>query len=103
MPNEIPVLFHNGSNYVHHFIIKGLANDSEEKCECLQENTEKHKTFSVPIEKEITKVDKDGNESVVPLSFNIEFIDSARFMETSLLNVKIVILFLSMKVSQKIP
>ena len=58
--------------------------------------------FFCSIEKEIRKVDKDGNESVVPISYNIEFIDSARFMETLLLNVKIVILFLSMKVSQKI-
>ena len=27
MPNEIPVVFHNGSNHDYHFIIKELAND----------------------------------------------------------------------------
>ena len=28
-------------------------------------NTEKHKTFSAPTEKEITKVDKDCNETII--------------------------------------
>ena len=27
------------------------------------ENTEKYETFFVPIEKEITKIDKDGNDN----------------------------------------
>ena len=35
VPNEIPVVFHNGSNYDCHFIIKELANKFEEKFECL--------------------------------------------------------------------
>ena len=51
VPNEIPVVFHNGSNYDYHFIIKELANEFEEQFECLGENTEKYKCFSVPIEK----------------------------------------------------
>ena len=86
LPNEIPVIFHNGSIYDYHFIIKILANEFEGQFECLGENTEKYKTFSVPIEKEITKIDKDGNESVVTISDKIKFIDSARFMATSLSN-----------------
>ena len=32
---------------------------------------------------EITKIDKDGNESVPTISYKIEFIDSARFMASS--------------------
>ena len=51
------------------------------------ENTEKFKTFSIPIEKEITKIDKDGNKSVVTISYKIKFVGSARFMATSLSNL----------------
>ena len=34
---EIPVLFHNGSTYDYHFIIKGLAEEFERQFECLGE------------------------------------------------------------------
>ena len=91
--------------------MKELANEFEGQFECLVENTEKYKTFSIPIEKEVTNIDKDDNESVVTISFKIKFIDSVRFMASSLLilliisqkeftklNVKIVIVFLNMKV-----
>ena len=37
-------------------------------------------TFSVPIEKEVTKVDKDANENVVSISYNMKFVGSARLM-----------------------
>ena len=47
----------------------------------------KYKTFSVPIEKKITKVHKDSNESVLTISYKIEFLDSARFMASSLANL----------------
>ena len=87
MPNEIPVVSHNGSNYDHHFIIKKLANDFEGQFECLGENTEKYKTISVPIEKEITKIDKDGNESVVTISYKIKFIDGAILTANSMSNL----------------
>ena len=87
VPNEIPVVFHNCSNYDYHFIMKELANEFEGQFECLGENTEKYKTSSVPIEKEVTNTDRDGNESVVTISYKIKFIDSARFMATSLSNL----------------
>ena len=86
-PNEIPVVFHNGSNYDYHFNIKELANGFEGQFECPGENTEKYKTFSVPVQKEVTKINKDGNESVVPAPYKIEFIDSARFTLGSLSNL----------------
>ena len=84
VPNEVPVVFHNGSNYDCHFIIKELANRSEGQLEHLAKNTEKYKTFPVPVEKEVTNIDKDGNESVVTISCKIKFIDSVRFLTISL-------------------
>ena len=48
---------------------------------------EKFKTFSVPIEKEVMKVDKDGNENVATISYKIKFIDSATFLARSLSNL----------------
>ena len=39
--------------------------------------------FSIPIEKEVIKIDKGGNESVVTISHKIKFIDSTGFMATS--------------------
>ena len=66
VPHESLVVFHNGSSYNYHSIIKELPSRFEEKFECLGENTENFKTFSVPIEKEVTKIDKDGNKLLQP-------------------------------------
>ena len=46
---EIPVVFHNGSTYDYHFIIKQLTREFKGYFHCLEENTEKYITFSVPI------------------------------------------------------
>ena len=35
---EIPIVFHNGSTYDYHFIIKSLAEEFEGEFECLGEN-----------------------------------------------------------------
>ena len=87
VPHEIPVVFRNGSNYDYYVFIKELVIEFEGKFECLGENTEKYKTLSVPIEQEVTNIDKDGNESFATISYKIKFIDSARFMATSLSNL----------------
>ena len=79
MPNEIPVVFRKGPNYDYHFILKELASEFE----CIGENTRKYKTFSNPIEIEVTNIYKDGNENVVTISYKIKFIDSARNMASS--------------------
>ena len=49
---------------------KKLANEFEGQIECLAENTEKYKTFSIPIEKEVTNIGKDANESVATIPYN---------------------------------
>ena len=87
MANKISVVFHNISNYNCHFIIKELAKEFEGQFECLWKNTKKYKTFFVPIEKEVIKINKDGNESIITISYTIKFIDSARFMASSLSNL----------------
>ena len=45
MPNEILVVFHNGSNHDYHFILKELVNESKGQFECLGENKENCKLF----------------------------------------------------------
>ena len=87
IPKEMPVVFHNGSAYDYHFIIKGLAEEFEGEFECLGENTEKYITFSVPVKKEIAKKDKNGNDKITKISYKIKFIDSYRFMSTLLSNL----------------
>ena len=75
-PREIPVVFHNGTSYDYHFIIKELAEEFEKDFECLGENKEKYITFSVPIKKEFNE-----DETII---YRIKFIDSFRFMPKSL-------------------
>ena len=77
---DIPVVFHNGSLYDNHFIIKELVNEFEREFDFLGENTDKHITFSVKINKKITKKDIDGGENIVNISHKLKFIDSCRFM-----------------------
>ena len=57
------------------------------KFESFGKNTGNYKIFSVPIEKEATKTDKDGNESVITIFFKTKFVGSVRFMATSLSNL----------------
>ena len=54
---------------------------------CLEGNTEKHLTFTVPIEKEVARIDKNGEEITKNISYVLQFIDSARFMISSLSNL----------------
>ena len=70
-------MFHNGSIYDYHFIIKELVKELEGNFECLGENTEKYITFSVPIKKKIENKDLE-------ITYKIKFIDSYRFMASSL-------------------
>ena len=73
VPKEIPVVFHNGSTYDYHFIIKELVREFEGYFDCLGENTEKYITFSVPLKKKIENKNPE-------ITYKIKFIDSFRFM-----------------------
>ena len=77
VPEEIPVVFHNGSTYDYHFIIKELVKEFDGNFECLGENTEKYLMFSVPLKKKIE------NKSI-EITYKIKFIDSYKFMSVSL-------------------
>ena len=79
VPKEISVVFHNSSTYDYHFIIKQLAEEFEGEFECLGENTEKYITFSLPFKKE--------NDNGKIITYKLKFIDSYRFVSTSLSNL----------------
>ena len=49
------------------------------KCKC--------RNVSVPMQKKIIKIGKDGNESITIIYYKSKFIDSARFITTSLSNL----------------
>ena len=77
VPKEISIVFHNGSIYDYYLIIKELVKEFEGNFECLGENTEKYITFSVSIKKKIENKDLE-------ITYKIKFIDSYRFMASSL-------------------
>ena len=67
------IAFNNGSNYDYHFIIKELAEEFKKQFTCLGENSQKYITFTLPIEKEVTKNDKNGEEvsKIYPQYYNL--------------------------------
>ena len=73
---EIRLVFHNGSTYDYHFIIKRLAEEFQGQFECLGENTEKFITFSVPIKKE--------HDNGITSTYKLKLIDSYTFMQSKL-------------------
>ena len=75
---EIPICFHNGSNYDYHFIIKEIAKEFD-GIECIGENSEKYITFTASIDKEFN----DG----LKIKYKLRFIDTFRFTFDSLQNL----------------
>ena len=75
VPKDIPIIIHNAS-YDTHFIINQLAEEFKGELNCIGENMEKYITFSVPIKKEC-----DNGKTI---AYKLRFIDSFRFMLTSL-------------------
>ena len=54
MPNLVHVVYHSGSNYGYHFILKEFIKKSA-------------KNFLIPIEVEVIQIDKDGKGSIVTI------------------------------------
>ena len=76
---DIPVAFHNGSNYDFNLIITEFAKEFRSEMRCVPLNTDKYMCFSIPLRKEI-KYNKY-------VTYNLKFIDSKRFMDDSLSNL----------------
>ena len=83
LPKFFPVIFHNLSGYDSHLFIKNLGK-SEGKIGCIPNNEEKYISFSkhILVDKFINK---EGEEKEVIRE--IRFIDSFKFMATSLDNL----------------
>ena len=75
VPNEITIIIHNAS-YDAHFIMNQLAIECKGELNCIGGNMKKCITFSVPIKKEC-----DNGKTI---TYKLKFIDSFRFMPTSL-------------------
>ena len=73
---DIPIVFHNGSKYDFHLIIKELANEFRSEIHCIPEDKEKYKPFSIPI------MYKTVHDYEVP--YSLRFIGSNNFMMGSL-------------------
>ena len=68
-------------------IVKELGNETDGQFDCIAENSEKNKTFSVPVKSEAVKIDKEGNKATEFISSNVKFIDRLGFVATSLSNL----------------
>ena len=75
---EIPLKTHNGGCDTH-FIMNQLAIEFNGEINCIGDNMEKYIAFSVPIKKEL-----NNGETV---TYKLKFIDSYRFMDSSLLDL----------------
>ena len=51
---------------------------------CLGKNTKKYIAFTVAIEKEVTRFDKNGEETTKNTPYRLKFNDTARFMASAL-------------------
>ena len=81
-PDFIPVVFHNLSSYDSHLFITNLASKiNGEKIDCIPNNEQKYISFTKHI---VVGGYKDKDGITHPLKFKIRFIDSYKFMASSL-------------------
>ena len=53
----------------------------------LRRNTEKYLTFSIPIEKEVKRISKNGEKNIKTISHTLQLSDDARFIASSSSNL----------------
>ena len=80
IPKFIAVIFHNLSGYDSHLFIKKIGT-SDGKIKCIPNNEEKYISFSKEIVVD-SYINKEGRKTYVKI--DIRFIDSFKFMSTSL-------------------
>ena len=83
-PLILPVIFHNLQGYDAHLFIKQLSGLPGE-LKCIPSTEEKYISFSKKIKVDEYKSRKTGE--IVSLNFEIRFIDSFKFLQTSLANL----------------
>ena len=87
VPKKIHIVFYDGSYYGYHFIIKELAEEFKKQFTCLVEISEQYITCTFPIEKEVTRIDENGEEITKNISYLLKFIANAGCMASSLPNL----------------
>ena len=80
----LPVIFHNLQGYDLHLFIKELGK-VKDGLSCIPSTEEKYISFSKKIKVDEYKSRK--NSEIVSLNFEIRFIDSLKFLQTSLANL----------------
>ena len=80
IPGHIPVIFHNLSGYDMHLFIRELSKHTS-SMGVITKNKEDYISFSIKV-KVGMRIDKNGIE--VPIEVDLRFIDSFRFMSSSL-------------------
>ena len=83
-PMILPVIFHNLQGYDAHLFIKQLACLPGE-LNCIPSTEEKYISFSKKIKVDEYRSRRNGE--TIPLYFEIRFIDSFKFLQTSLANL----------------
>ena len=79
-PKFIPVIFHNLQNYDSHLFIKNLG-VTEGEINCIAKTEEKYISFSKDI---VVERFKNKEEKIIEVKKQLRFIDSFKFMASSL-------------------
>ena len=85
IPKHIPIVFHNLSGYDAHLFIRQLGEKFQGKdIGVIAENKEKYISFNVKILVQLAGVTDEDGEPVYKKKIELRFIDSFRFMASSL-------------------